>query len=348
MIRQKQLPKIAYFVTLLLFFACNNQSKSDQQDHRLTNDTETISERSYIKLASEDQYVEITGSSDRNPVLLFLHGGPGWPQTPHLRYFNSVLTKSVILVAWEQSGCGKSYMRNPEPKRLDKQQIINDAHELTLILKKRFKKDKIYLAGFSWGSVIGLQLVKDYPDDYAAYFAISQVIDIKRSIDLSREWIKQQAEIKKDTKMLKLVEQLRKKDTALCKTELECFFKKYEFLTEYGGAIYKKESAAAIKIAETSYEDYKDYDWIKGFMYSCSRLGDEVFKNDLTGITELKVPAYFFVGRHDWSLPTIVTEEFVNKLKAPKKEIIWFEESGHEPLEEEPAKFNKAIIERLM
>jgi hypothetical protein len=53
------------------------------------------------------------------------------------------------------------------------------------------------------------------------------------------------------------------------------------------------------------------------------------------------------VARHDWSLPAIITEEFVSKLKAPEKEIIWFEESGHEPLEEELAKFDRAIIKRI-
>lgn len=321
--------------SLLLFSAgCKNSPTS-------------IDERSFIKLGGEEQYVEITGDSDKNPVLLFIHGGPGWPQTPHLRYFNAALARSIVLVAWEQSGCGKSYMNNLEPKNLTKEQIINDAHELTQILKKRFKQNKIYLAGFSWGSVVGMELVKKFPEDYAAYFAISQVLDIQRSIDLSREWIKQQAILKKDERMLKQVEQLEKKDTALCKSELECFFKKYEMLTEYGGAIYKKESEAQIKMAETKYEDYKNYDWIKGFMFSCSHLGDDVFKTNLTAIDELKVPSYFFVGRHDQSLPTIVTEEFVSKLRAPKKELVWFEESGHEPLEEEPAKFNKEILDRI-
>lgn len=323
-----------HWIIAIFMIACNNADNE-------------INEKSYINLGGEDQYVEITGVSGKNPVLLFIHGGPGWPQTPHLRYFNSDLAKSVVLVAWEQSGCGRSYMKNPAPKNLTKEQLINDAHELTQILKKKFKQNKIYLAGFSWGSVIGLELAKRYPDDYAAYFAISQVIDIQRSIDLSREWIKQQAELKKDDSMLKLVSQLEKKDTSLCKSELECFFKKYEMLTEYGGAIFKKEAEIQIKIAESKYEDYKSYDWIKGFMYSCSRLGNEVFKTDLTHITDIKVPAYFLVGRHDWSLPTIVTEDFVNKLNAPKKEIIWFEQSGHEPLEEEPLKFNRIIIEKI-
>ncbi len=334
-------------IICFVLLACTNQTTTNREDHSSISSTESINEQSFLKLGGEDQYVEITGTSDKNPVLLFIHGGPGWPQTPHLRYFNAALAKSVILVAWEQSGCGKSYMHNPEPKKLDKEQILNDAHEFTRILKKRFNKEKIYLAGFSWGSVIGLELVKKFPEDYAAYFAISQVIDIQRSIDLSREWLQYQAALKKDKKMLDLVSRLEKKDTTLCKTRLECFFKKYEMLTEYGGAIYKKESATQIKIAETKYDDYKNYDWIAGFMYSCSRLGDAVFKTNLTTITELKVPAYFFVGRHDWSLPAVVTEEFVSKLKAPKKEIIWFEESGHEPLEEEPAKFNKAIIDRI-
>lgn len=333
------------WIIFIFILACNNADKAHHEP--ATGKGNEINEKSYISLGGEEQYVEITGASDKNPVLLFIHGGPGWPQTPHLRYFNADLAKSVVLVAWEQSGCGKSYMKNPSPKNLTKEQIINDAHELTQILKKKFSQNKIYLAGFSWGSVIGLELARRYPDDYAAYFAISQVIDIQRSITLSREWIKQQAQLKKDDKMLKLVSQLEKKDTSLCKSELECFFKKYEMLTEYGGTIYKKDAEAQIKIAETKYEDYKNYDWIKGFMYSCSRLGNEVFKTDLTNITELKVPAYFFVGRHDWSLPTVVTEEFVRKLKAPNKEIVWFEESGHEPLEEEPLTFNRMIIERI-
>jgi len=339
--------QLSFCFILLFALACNDQAKTDHEANNSENKRTGINERSFIKLGGEEQYVEITAISDKDPVILFIHGGPGWPQTPHLRYFNADLTRSAILVSWEQSGCGKSYMHNPEPVNLSKEQIINDAHELTLILKKRFKKEKIYLAGFSWGSVIGLELAKKYPEDYAAYFAISQVIDIQRSIDLSREWIREQAELKKDQKMLKLVLQLEKKDTTLCKNTLECFFKKYEMLTEYGGAIYKKESESQIKIAETKFEDYKNYDWIKGFMYSCSRLGNEVFKTNLTNITELNVPVYFIIGRHDWSLPSIVTEEFAATLKAPKKEIIWFEESGHEPLEEEADKFNKEILKRI-
>ncbi len=339
--------KAIYFFLLTSLIACqNNQSSNKAIDESGLKDT-TVNEKVLIKLGGQDQYVEMTGSSSKDPVLLFLHGGPGWPQTPHLRYFNSDLTKSIVLIAWEQPGCGKSYMADSTPQNLSVEQLVNDAHELTQILKKKFHKEKIYLAGFSWGSVLGMHLITRYPEDYMAYFGISQIIDINRSITLSREWIKQQAEIKKDKKMLNLVKRLESKDTTLCKTPLDCFYKKYELLTQYGGAIYKKESEAKIKIAETKYEDYKNYDWLKGFLYSASRLGNAIFETNFTNITQLKVPVYFFVGRHDWSLPAIVTEDFFNKLSAPKKELIWFEQSGHECLEEEPANFNNAIIDRV-
>ena len=339
--------KAIYLFILIPFIACQNGTNSNKEPKQTAVKDTVVNDKSLVTLGGEKQYVEITGTSSKNPVLLFLHGGPGWPQTPHLRYFNAGLTKSVTLVAWEQAGCGKSYMHNPDPKNLSVEQLVNDAHELTLLLKKKFQQDKIYLAGFSWGSVLGMHFIKKYPEDYAAYFGISQIIDLNRSIDLSRDWIKQQAEIKKDKKTLRIVAQLEKKDTALCKTALDCFFKKYELLTAYGGAIYKKEVEGAIKIAETKYEDYKNYDWLKGFLYSASRLGDAIFETNFTSTTEVKVPIYFFIGRHDWSLPSIVTEDFFTQLTAPKKEIVWFEQSGHECLEEEPVNFNKAITDRI-
>lgn len=306
-----------------------------------------INQQFYIQLGGDKQYVEIMSTSNKNPVLLFLHGGPGWPQTPQLRYFNSELTKSITIVAWEQSGCGKSFMKNPNPKNLSLEQLVSDGHELTQWLKKKFKTNKIYLAGFSWGSVIGLHLANRYPEDYSAYFGISQVINLKRSIDLSREWIKKEAELKRDTAMLKKIGMLEKRDTSFCKNDLDCFLKKYEMLTEYHGAIHNAKIEAEIDVAEKKYPDYKNYDWMKGFAYSAGRLGNALFQTDLSNIKELKVPVYFFAGRHDWNLPPVVTEFYFKTLNAPKKEIIWFENSGHEPLEEEAHVFDNELIKRV-
>lgn len=327
-------PGVIIFLCNLVLLACGGGQKS----------AKAVNEQIYISLGGEKQYVEIMGTDAGNPVLLFLHGGPGWPQTPHLRYFNSALTKNITVVAWEQAGCGKSYMQNSNPKSVSLEQFINDGHQLTQILKQKFGKSKIYLAGFSWGSVIGLNLANRYPDDYVAYIGISQVIDLRQSIELSRAWIKEQATGKHDTAMLKKVALLEKQDTGFCKDDLDCFFKKYEMLTEYNGAIHNKNSEAEIKIAESKYDDYKQYDWLNAFMFSAGKLGTELFKTNLANIKTLKLPVYFMAGRHDHSLPPAVTQSYVEQLTAPHKEIIWFENSGHEPLEEEAALFNKRMV----
>lgn len=335
--------KSFFYITIALaLFSCD-ASLSEKKEN--VSDKDSISEKSFIELGGEKQYVEISGVSKNNHVLLFLHGGPGWPQTPHLRYFNSELTKNMTVVAWEQSGCGKSYMNNPTPSKLSLDQIVKDAHELTQILKKKFHVNKIYLAGFSWGSIPGLMLVEKYPQDYIAYFGITQVINLRKSIILSREWIKTQASLKSDKETLNQLNKLDKDDTSICKRELDCFMQQYQLLNKYGGALYTAKGEEDIAKAEKYYEDYKNYDWYKAFLYSAYRLENDLFTTDLSKINKIEIPTYFIMGRHDWNIPTSITQQFYDNLTCPKKEIIWFENSGHEPLSEEPHKFNKTLIQ---
>ena len=332
-------------VSVFLVMGCQNQNKKDGQEEQ-SESTKPVQEKTFVELGGEEQYVEMTGASDQLPVLLFLHGGPGWPQTPHLRYFNADLTEEMILVSWDQAGCGLSYQKNPNPKNLSIESLVSDAHELTLYLKKKFNKEKIILLGFSYGSVIGLKLAEKYPEDYYAYLGVSQIIDTKENWDVSMQWLKDQAQIKQDTVVLNQLSLIEQRDTSVCKTELDCFMSKYQLLVKYNGTIFNPEVAKEIEKAEQHvYDDYKDYDWYEAYNYTSSRLTSKVFDTDLTGIKSLEIPVFFMAGRHDWNLPGVVAERYLKSLKAPQKEYIWFEQSGHEPPEEEPDKFNKTIIE---
>ncbi|MGZ3688684.1 MAG: hypothetical protein ACXWPM_03970 [Bdellovibrionota bacterium] len=62
-------------------------------------------------------------------------------------------------------------------------------------------------------------------------------------------------------------------------------------------------------------------------------------------IPELRVPAFFFLGRHDHVIPPEASLPFIEKLSAPIKKVLWFEDSGHLLSIEEPAKFNRAMME---
>lgn len=326
-----------FLISLSLLLACTNRQPAKK-----------VEEKSLLNLGGEKQYVEITAESDKNPVLLFIHGGPGWPQTPQLRYFNSGLTKSFILVTWDQRGCGKSYLHDSTASNLTLDQIVADAHELTQFLKEKFKQQKIFLVGFSWGSAVGLTLAKKYPGDYLAYTGISQVINMKQGMEVTQEWLAERAKEKNDTATLKILKRLNQKDSSLCNNPLDCFMKQYELLAKYNGAVFNAKNNQEVEKAMIRYDDYKNYDWNKGFLYSARLLEKDLFSTDFSTVKQIDIPVYFIAGRHDWNVPAVLVEKFVNNLAAPHKEIIWFENSGHGPLEEEPEKFNRTIIEKLV
>lgn len=322
---------------------CQNK-KEHHKDQQNEGTTTPVAEKTYVNLGGDPQYVEMTGASDQLPVLLFLAGGPGWPQTASIRYFNSDLSKDMILVSWDQAGSGKSYMKDPTPKHLSVESLVSNAHELTQYLKNKFHQKKIFLLGFSYGSVIGLKLAKQYPEDYYAYIGVSQLINFQQSWDVSMQWLHKQATQNNDSTTLHQLQLIREGDSSVCKTTLQCFLNKYQLLVKYRGAVYDTAKEKEIAKAESYYEDYQDYDYYKAFKYTAKRLGDEQFETDLTSIKSLNIPVYFMAGRHDWNIPGQVTKQYFDQLGAPKKEFIWFEKSGHEIPEEQAQKFNKKVI----
>lgn len=340
--------KKSFLLATLIFVIVSCQNRSSRN---LTNcDSSLVNiniDSGFVSLGGEKQYVETLSKSNNNPILLFIHGGPGLPETPLLRYFNSELTDAFTLVIWEQRGSGKSFQNNPNPENMTLNQLISDAHELTLLLKKKYNKNKIFLAGYSWGSIIGMNLALKYPDDYIAYIGISQVINMKKGMEISQKWIETKAKSNHDTSTLNVLRRLYLKDPTLCKGDFDCFLKQHELLTKYKGTVYNNKIDKEIEKALTAYSDYKNYDWNKGLGFSIKHLEKDLFSIDFTNIKKISIPIFFIQGRHDWNVPSVLVETFFQNISAPSKQIIWFEHSGHGPLEEEAQKFNDIMINTI-
>ncbi len=336
---------VALFCSLLMLIACNNKQQNNTNENK---ETKRVEEKSLMLLGGEKQYVEITGESDKNPVLLFIHGGPGWTETPQLRYFNSDLYKSYIVATWDQRGSGLSYKNNPNPGNMTLAQIIADAHELTQYLIKKYNQKKIYLAGYSWGSVVGMNLAIKYPQDYNAYIGISQVINMRYGMEASQGWVAERAKASNDKETLKKLEELKLCDNDKCKSFMACFMKQYELVAKYNGTTFNKDIDKVEDSVLKKYDDYKNYDWNKGFEFSAGKFEKDLFATDFTTIKKMEIPVYFICGRYDWNVPAILVEEFEKNLEAPHKELFWFEKSGHGPLIEEAAKFNDIMMKNIL
>ena len=139
--------------------------------------TSSITSLEKIELGDINQWISIRGRNTANPILLYLHGGPGTPVMPLFRHFQAPLEDHFIVVQWEQRGAGKSFSWKIPKETMTIEQFISDLQVLIELLRKRFNKEKIYLMGHSWGSVFGTYTVQRYPELFYAYIGVGQATD---------------------------------------------------------------------------------------------------------------------------------------------------------------------------
>jgi pimeloyl-ACP methyl ester carboxylesterase len=70
---------------------------------------DSIAALEQITLGGSPQWVLIRGANRSNPLLLFLHGGPGMPTMYLAHDFQQELEQNFVVVQWDRRGAGKSF-----------------------------------------------------------------------------------------------------------------------------------------------------------------------------------------------------------------------------------------------
>src|ERR1700744_3292143 len=78
-----------------------------------------IEELSAVNINGIPQYLGIRGKDTRNPILLFIHGGPASPELPFAYTFQAPLEDYFTVVEWDQRGTGKTYAASDPAKIAD-------------------------------------------------------------------------------------------------------------------------------------------------------------------------------------------------------------------------------------
>lgn len=305
---------------------------------------ESVATLERIHLGGMDQWVLIRGRNTSNPVLLWLHGGPGSAQMA-VRALNRDLEDHFVVVHWDQRGAGKSNPRGFDESTMSVQQFLDDAHQLTQLLKDRFGQERIYLLGHSWGTEIGLLLAWDHPQDYHAYIGVSQVVDRARSQELAHAWLEgriEEAGSARDRERLARLGQPPYRDHA-------AYIRFAGMVGSYGGNFdvgMGRLALAALRAPEYTVGDLRA--WLRGANRGSGPMWDEPAYRSfdaLDKVPRLGVPIYFFQGRNDYNTPLARTRHFADALEAPYgKELVVFEHSAHNPFFGEPEKFTRELV----
>ena len=137
----------------------------------------------YIEINGTKLCVSVRTKKLGNPILLYLHGGPGDAALPLVLKYNKQLEDIFTVVILEQRGAGKSYYPFAESDNIKIDTFIEDVYALSKNLLKRYNQEKLYLVGHSWGSVLGLKFTKLYPELIHAYIGCGQVVNMKKSAE---------------------------------------------------------------------------------------------------------------------------------------------------------------------
>jgi len=136
----------------------------------------SIAQMRMIPVGDGQQAVVMRGRDVNNPVLLYLSGGPGQSDLPYVRAIFHDLEEDFVVVAWDQRGVGKSYEALDPAATLTLDRAVTDVIEVTNYLRGRFAEEKIYLAGVSWGSTLGVLAVQREPELFHAWIGSGQMV----------------------------------------------------------------------------------------------------------------------------------------------------------------------------
>ena len=335
------MPVLIIIFIVLLVFAWFSPSRFSSADDLL------INELIEVDLNGSKQWISIRGTDLNNPVLLFLHGGPGSANIAKLRVQCPELEEHFIVVNWDQRGAGKSYwawLRGEQPSYTI---LREDTHALVTYLRNRFDGQKIYLMGFSWGSVLGLQTAHDYPEDLVAYISVNQEVDLIQAEALSLAYVQQTAQRLND---LNAIDALANIDPAYQSEDwYDQLMKERTWLTKYNGVYhtansYNHEAMMLLKAPEYSLIDFAA--WPFSSAKSLRTIWPEVMGvNMFDEVPQIEVPVYFLVGEYDQNAPTSLKKEYYQFVQAPKgKELITFEFSAHDIFYDQPDELVETVI----
>jgi len=299
-----------------------------------------------IMLGGMEQWIALRSSNISNQILLFLHGGPGTAQISFSRKSQLKLEKDFIVVNWDQRGAGRSYKSTLKKDEMQIERFISDAEELVEALLQRFNQKKLFLVGHSWGTIIGAYLSAKRPDLFWAYVGIGQVVNMDRGEKLSYKFTLDEAHRKNNTKAIRELENIGEPPY----NNLSAAGVQRKWLGKFNGETYNGTTLGTI-LKNVSIKDLGLLDlfkFIKGAMFSLQNLEEQQNEVNLfADVPEINVPVFFCSGRRDYNVPFELVVEYMDKLRAPYKEMIWFENSAHLPNFEEPDVFYDFCLTKL-
>jgi pimeloyl-ACP methyl ester carboxylesterase len=312
----------------------------------------SLSERVFIEVGGVRQGMIIQSADPANPVLLFLHGGPGMVEFFMEQEYPTGLEHDFTMVWWEQRGAGMSFWADISPESMTLSQMIADAIEVADYLRERFGQDRILLLGHSWGAYLGIQVAAAAPDRFLAYVGMAQIAHQLRSEVMARDYLIGAYRARGDEAMARRLEAA---EVSMDGGTSPAWMRLRDRAMHGVGVGHTREIDSVITgiflpmWRVRAYTLTEKINVWRGKLWSRPFFWDELLRDDLaTRLTVFELPIYFLAGRHDFTANAELSRAYFDRIQAPVKGFYLFENSAHSPLFEEPVRTRQILLDDIL
>jgi pimeloyl-ACP methyl ester carboxylesterase len=321
----------------------------------------------WVRLGGRLQFIRVLAAREGLPVLLVLHGGPGFPNGRDFLRRHAALAQHFTILTWDQRGAGLSAL-TAGSARLTLDGLVEDAAELVSAARRRVPGAPLFVLGLSWGSELGIALVRAHPEGIAAYVGSGQAVAGAAGEQSSyRAAVAGADAAARDRRRRPRARRRARRDLAILRLVGPPRGSRYRplllglaaqgrLLARYTSTAGPRDAAdtsvrtpAAPAPAPRPVRLLERIATRVGIVRSLAQLWPTATGYDFrTEAARLSVPVHFLQGRHDRTTPSALVAEYAEVLDAPAVDLVWFEHSGHSPERDEPARFERILVERLL
>jgi proline iminopeptidase len=310
-----------------------------------------IDEMKAVTLGGIPQWISVRGNDPSNPILLYLHGGPGSPMMPESWTFQRPWEDYFTVVQWDQRGAGKTFAaahrKIDPPFTVDR--IVDDAEELIGYLRREYHQDKIFLLGHSFGSSLGVRIAQKHPEWLYAYIGVGQMVNgVANEAVGYRETLAEARRVgnREAIKELEAIAPYPNADGTVNsdKTQIE---RKWDVML--GGMIYAQvaDDEPQRRWMSPFYSDYDLAGADLGEEKSFYGLWSQVVSVNFDDVHVFGCPVFIFAGRHDHTTPTTLVEPWFAQIQAPSKRLFILERAAHYVVNESPGEVLVDLVENV-
>jgi len=306
-----------------------------------------ISESNYITVGGIEQWVTIHGQNRDNPVLLFLHGGPGDVTSSWSFALFAPWERQFTVVQWDERGSGRTLGKNGPgiAQTITVDRLVQDGIELTKYLCKHLHKEKIILVAHSFGSILGLRMARAEPELFHAYVGTGQVSDFPvKNYTATYEALLKKAKSLDDQRAIEELSHVGPPpyDSG------EGYRVQWRWANTFEGATGFLAGTLGLALVAPGYSvrDLKEHE--EGQILSADRLVPQTQSIGPAALgLEFSIPIFVFQGEEDFTTSTVLAQHYLESIKAPRKEFVAIKGGGHFAVFMRTDEFLRELIARV-